>query len=165
MRVKTGANPVTLDDGLQGRAEFDLARDVGDFVIRRRDGLVAYATAVVVDDAWQAITEVVRGMDLLDVTPSQLWLQQVLGLPHPAYMHVPVAVNRVGQKLSKQTGARALNDQQAGANLVAALDFLEQRPPAELTRAEPEVIWSWARDNWQADVLAGRHNREVPDQS
>jgi glutamyl-Q tRNA(Asp) synthetase len=101
---------ISFHDRAAGVGIQHLARDVGDFVLRRADGLWAYQLAVVVDDAAQGITDIVRGADLLDNTPRQIWLQQALGLPTPRYLHLPVVLNAQGEKLSKQTGAAAIDD-------------------------------------------------------
>ena len=103
--MRTHAEPVAFDDRVQGPQHQVIERDVGDFVLYRADGLFAYQFAVVVDDADQGVTDVVRGADLLDSTPRQIYLQRLLGLPTPRYLHVPVAVDAAGEKLSKQTGA------------------------------------------------------------
>jgi glutamyl-Q tRNA(Asp) synthetase len=108
-RVRVPDRTIGFVDRAAGRFDQNLARDVGDFVIRRADGLWAYQLAVVVDDAEQRISDVVRGADLLDNTPRQIWLQRVLGLATPRYLHVPVVNNALGEKLSKQTGAAALD--------------------------------------------------------
>ena len=108
LRVPDGLR-IGFDDGLQGRNEQDLAAEVGDFVLRRADGYWAYQLAVVVDDADQGITDVVRGEDLADNTPRQILLQQALGLPTPRYLHTPLVCGDNGEKLSKQNGARALD--------------------------------------------------------
>jgi glutamyl-Q tRNA(Asp) synthetase len=113
-RVRVPDATVAFDDRAYGRYAQRLARDVGDFVVRRADGPWAYQLAVVVDDAAQGITDVVRGADLLDNTPRQIFLQHALGLPTPRYLHVPVVTNAGGEKLSKQTGARALTDDVRG---------------------------------------------------
>ena len=134
---------------------------IGDFIIRRRDGLIAYQLAVVVDDYLQGITEVVRGVDLLDSTPRQIWLQRLLGYPTPAYVHIPVAVNADGQKLSKNTGAPAIPDDDAGTTLVMALAALEQRPPAELRFESLDRIWAWALKNWSIRRLEARKTVDV----
>ena len=112
LRLKVPQSPhciVTFDDRWAGPVSQDLTDDVGDFVIKRADGFWAYQLAVVVDDGAQGITDIVRGADLLDSTPRQLYLQQVLDLPQPSYLHVPVVVNELGEKLSKQTGAQAFD--------------------------------------------------------
>ncbi|NYE62422.1 glutamyl-Q tRNA(Asp) synthetase [Duganella sp. 1224] len=112
LRVKVPLAPhcvLSFDDRWAGRYSQDLTADVGDFIIRRADGYWAYQLAVVVDDGAQGITDIVRGADLLDSTPRQLYLQQVLGLPQPSYLHVPVVVNAAGDKMSKQTGAQAFD--------------------------------------------------------
>lgn len=128
------ATRVRVPDGVDARIEFedrwagmvseDLAQEVGDFVIRRADGFWAYQLAVVVDDADQRVTDVVRGADLLGSTPRQILLQRLLGLPTPRYLHVPVLTNAAGEKLSKQTGAPALNPREPLPALLAAAGFL-----------------------------------------
>ncbi len=130
-----GEGPVAFDDRVQGRVVQDVARDVGDFVLRRRDGLHAYQLAVVVDDGLQGVTDVVRGADLLASTPRQILLQRALGHATPRYLHLPVAVDARGEKLSKQTRAAPVEPARAPALLRAALAFLGQDVP-EAGRAE-----------------------------
>ena len=120
---------IDFRDRLQGPQAQDLARDVGDFVVRRADGLYAYQLAVVVDDALQGITHVVRGADLLASTPRQIFLQRLLGYPPLSYLHVPVAINAAGEKLSKQTGAAPLPDDAAARRCSPRGSFLEQPLP------------------------------------
>ena len=127
-RLRVDEEPIEFEDRLQGPQSQQLARDVGDFVVKRRDGLFAYQLAVVVDDADLGVTDVVRGADLLDSTPRQIALQRALGLPTPRYLHIPAAT-RSGEKLSKQTLAPAL-DAAEGSKLIArALAFLGQEVP------------------------------------
>ncbi len=152
-RVLTHDRPITFHDRLQGLQRQRLDQTCGDFVIRRADGLFAYQLAVVVDDEAQNITEVVRGCDLLDSTPRQIHLQRLLGLATPAYVHVPVALDRSGDKLSKQTGAAAIDPRRGSAYLTAALEFLSQSPPADLKRAVPCEVLSWARAHWRLDAI------------
>lgn len=152
-RVCVGGARIEFDDRLQGPQAQDLARDVGDFVVMRADGFCAYQLAVVVDDALQGITHVVRGVDLLASTPRQIHLQGLLGYPTPSYLHVPIAVNAAGEKLSKQTRAAALPEDPLPA-LIAVWRFLGQRPPDEaqgLTR--PADFWSWAIAAWDPGLL------------
>jgi glutamyl-Q tRNA(Asp) synthetase len=146
---------VEFDDALQGRVAQHLEQEIGDFVVRRADGLFAYQLAVVVDDAFQNITHVVRGADLLASTPRQIHLQRLLGLPTPRYMHVPIAVNAAGEKLSKQTRAAPVAYNGPAAALCAALDFLKQYPPAELGREGKGDILQWAVANWRPENLRG----------
>ena len=113
-------------DRVQGEVIQHLESDVGDFVLRRADGPFAYQLAVAVDDEFQGISDIVRGADLLDSTPRQIWLQRCLGYATPRYAHLPVATNAAGEKLSKQTRAPALDVRQAGATLADALRFLGQ---------------------------------------
>jgi len=128
-RLRVGDAVITFSDAVQGTQRQDLARDVGDFIIRRADRLFAYQLAVVVDDAAQGITSVVRGADLLASTARQIYLQRCLDLPTPEYLHVPIAINDAGEKLSKQTGAPALPDDPL-PTLLAAWQFLDQRMPS-----------------------------------
>jgi glutamyl-Q tRNA(Asp) synthetase len=150
-RVKVGEATIAFDDRLQGRQSQMLAKDVGDFVVKRADGLVAYQLAVVVDDAEQQVTDVVRGADLCASTPRQIHLQRLLGLPTPAYLHVPVAVDASGEKLSKQTHAAALPDDPLPA-LSAAWRFLAQRASASPSRSV-DAFWRHALAAWDAERL------------
>ena len=125
----------------------DIEHDIGDFVLLRADGLFAYQLAVVVDDAAQGITDVVRGADLIESTPRQIYLQRLLGLPTPRYAHVPVALNEHGEKLSKQTRAPAVDTARPGEELVRALRFLGMAAPQELARASISEIWRWCMEN------------------
>lgn len=124
-------------------------RGGGDFVLLRADGIFAYQLAVVVDDYAQGITDVVRGADLLDSTPRQNHLQQLLGYPVPRYKHIPVVLAGDGQKLSKQTGAAALDLSKAGELLWDAFAFLGLNPPAELRSEAPCEQWPWAIRAWR----------------
>lgn len=148
-RIRAENRTIGFDDAIQGHVAQNLARDIGDFVLKRADGFYAYQLAVVVDDADQAITHVVRGADLLDSTPRQIYLQQVLGLPAMHYAHIPVVLNAQGEKLSKQTQAAAVDDRQPATQLWQALDFLQQSPPAAIRNAPLADIWQWADQNWQ----------------
>jgi glutamyl-Q tRNA(Asp) synthetase len=155
IRLLTTDLPIEFRDGLQGRQTQRLQSESGDFVIWRRDELVAYHLAVVVDDFEQGVTEIVRGIDLLDSTPRQIWLQQRLGYPTPDYRHIPVVTLADGSKLSKSTGAEAVPLDAPGPVLAAALRALRQAVPQELARNSVQEIWSWAEQNWRDDALAG----------
>jgi glutamyl-Q tRNA(Asp) synthetase len=138
---------IQFSDLLQGKQYSALGKFLADFVVRRRDGLDAYQLAVVVDDATQGITHVVRGSDLLDSTPRQIFLQQQLAYPTPHYAHLPVITTAQGQKFSKQNHAPALNNEQAADNLRLALRFLHQaEPPRTLTSVEQ--LLSYAIEHW-----------------
>jgi glutamyl-Q tRNA(Asp) synthetase len=138
-------------DRLQGWIEQQLAREVGDFVLRRADGVFAYQLAVVVDDADQRITHVVRGSDLLASTPRQIWLQRQLGLATPEYLHHPVAIDARGEKLSKQTLAAPLPRDPLPA-LMTAWTFLDQPMPAPVP-ASVDAFWQWAHRAWDVRLL------------
>lgn len=161
VRVRVDDARPAFDDPLQGRISADLAADVGDFIIRRADGLIAYQLAAAVDDADGGFTEVVRGADLLSSTLRQIWLQRRLDLPSPAYLHLPIAVDANGAKLSKQTHAPPLDMARPGPQLVAALAFLEQQPPAELADSAPQAILDWAIGQWEPERLRGVSQKPV----
>jgi glutamyl-Q tRNA(Asp) synthetase len=149
---------IEFEDTVQGRIRQDLAAEVGDFVLRRADGLYAYQLAVVVDDAEQEITDVVRGADLLDSTPRQIYLQRLLGFHTPRYLHLPVAVNTAGEKLSKQTLAPPVDASDPVPVLAQVMTFLGQCPPAKLRRATLAEFWDWAVSNWKAERIPRRRS-------
>lgn len=142
---------IRFDDRWQGVIERDLETAYGDFVVRRADGLFAYQLAVVVDDAEQGITHVVRGADLLESTPRQIHLQHLLHFATPSFAHLPVAVNERGEKLSKQTHAAPVERRDPCPPLVQALAFLGQAPPSGLRDAGLRELWDWAVSNWRED--------------
>ena len=150
---------VTFLDAIQGSITQNLARDVGDFIVKRADGLFAYQLAVVVDDAAQGVTHIVRGADLLDSTPRQIYLQQKLNFDTPHYAHVPIATNNAGEKLSKQCRAEAIDissethSRFAASQLLEALRFLGQQPPPAIKNAALAEIWLWAIANWKQDCV------------
>jgi glutamyl-Q tRNA(Asp) synthetase len=154
IRLRTDNQPISFTDPIQGHIQCQVQDEIGDFIIRRKDGLVAYSLAVVLDDANQGITEIVRGADLLAFTPAQIYLQQVLNLDLPSYLHVPVARNPAGDKLSKQTGAAAIDDSTAIKNLFECLQFLKQAPPTTLLSASMPDFWHWATANWRPERIA-----------
>ncbi len=143
-------------DRIHGDLQQNLAHDVGDFIVKRADGLFAYQLAVVVDDAFQGITHVVRGADLLWNTPRQIYLQTLLGLPTPAYAHVPLVTNAAGQKLSKQTLAPALPETGRGAVLAQALAALGHPPPPELAGGHLAELLAWASAHWHIENVPTR---------
>ncbi|WP_374486476.1 tRNA glutamyl-Q(34) synthetase GluQRS [Zoogloea sp.] len=160
LRVEPGT--LSFDDRVQGTIAEDVAADVGDFVLLRADGLFAYQLAVVVDDAEAGVTEVVRGADLLDSTCRQILLQRLLGYLVPAYAHLPVACNAVGEKLSKQTLARAVDGAEPARLLTDVLDFLGQRPPPDLAASGLAAVWAWARENWSMDRVPRQRTQPAP---
>ncbi|HJR69491.1 MAG TPA: tRNA glutamyl-Q(34) synthetase GluQRS [Gammaproteobacteria bacterium] len=154
IRVCVEPGTLTLADELQGPSETDLAATTGDYVVMRRDELPAYHLAVVVDDAEERVTNVVRGVDLLDSTPVHCHLQRALKLPTPQYCHLPVVVHAHGQKLSKQTGAAAVTGREPGL-AAELLRWLGVGVPNELTRERPRVLWEWAIERWDPAHLRG----------
>ena len=154
-RVRVDGARIEFTDGLQGNIAQNLASEIGDFVVLRADGLFAYQLAVVVDDAAQDITHVVRGADLLTSTTRQIYLQQLLGLNTPDYTHLPIAVNVQGEKLSKQTLATPVNTKNPVATLLRALTFLQQEPPAELYGYDLNSVLDWAVAHWDKGRMNG----------
>lgn len=148
-RMLTEDGWVGFGDLIQGRYAQNVSRDVGDFVIHRADGIIAYHLAVVVDDAAAGVTRIVRGSDLLDSTPRQILLQRALDLPEPDYAHLPVAVNSRGQKLSKQTHAAPVSAQPPAQAVGRALNFLGLLPPNELVGAPVAELLGWAVAHWR----------------
>ncbi|MDA3869411.1 MAG: tRNA glutamyl-Q(34) synthetase GluQRS [Gammaproteobacteria bacterium] len=148
LRLRVEDRLIGFDDPVRGHYQQQLARDCGDFIIKRKDGLFAYQLAVVVDDAEQGVTEVVRGVDLLDSTPRQIYLQQQLGYPQPDYLHLPLLLDAHGNKLGKSTGAAALDLSRPALSLHSALELLGQDPPEELARSSLSQLWQWAIEHW-----------------
>lgn len=139
----------SINDVIQGKHSQDVADEVGDFMLRRRDRLWSYQLAVVVDDGMENITEVVRGTDLLNNTSRQIYLQKLLNLPTPTYAHLPIAVNELGDKLSKQTFARSLDPLNKFKALYAAWHFLGQASVAQSEQTESlQEFWEYACKNW-----------------
>ena len=163
MRARVDGGRLIFDDGVQGIIETDLLATVGDYVIVRRDGLPAYHLAVVLDDAEQGVTTIVRGVDLLDSTAAHIHLQGALGLATPRYYHLPVVVNERGQKLSKQTGAPAVDARNGAAARVLGLLGLEV--PTALADERPGVLWRWAAERWSIDSLRGQRELARPTSS
>lgn len=155
IRLRVDSGPVQIEDEIQGVRTFDVAQEVGDFVIRRRDQLYAYQLAVAIDDAAQEISHVVRGLDLWSSTARQMILQRALDLPTPRYAHVPLAIDANGVKLSKSAGAAAIDLRTPCRQVWRALQFLRQDPPDELRDGEVRMLWEWAVENWRAQRLHG----------
>jgi glutamyl-Q tRNA(Asp) synthetase len=150
VRIRVGDVRISFADAVQGAITQDLARDVGDFVLMRADGLFAYQLAVVVDDAAQGVTDIVRGADLLDSTPRQIFLQRALRVPEPRYLHVPVATNAAGEKFSKQTLATPVDGADPVPALRAALRFLGQRAP---NATSVDALLSEAASRWDRAAI------------
>jgi glutamyl-Q tRNA(Asp) synthetase len=153
-RVRTHGRPIGFLDRCRGALTQVLEEEVGDFVVLRVDGLFAYQLAVVVDDAWQGVSQVVRGADLLLSTPRQIYLQGLLGLPTPGYLHLPLVLDEAGRKLSKQSRARPVDPRHPMPALLAAWAFLGQAPPPEAPATAAE-FWGWARGAWDVARVNG----------
>jgi glutamyl-Q tRNA(Asp) synthetase len=149
-RLRVAGEAITFMDRVQGEITQDVEHDIGDFVLKRRDGLHAYQLAVVVDDALQGVTDVVRGADLLQSTPRQILLQRRLGLPTPRYLHFPVATDERGEKLSKQHLAEPADARHAAELLDEALEFLGQ--PRVASR-DPARLLASARRAWDPSKI------------
>lgn len=150
IRFRVDAGICTFDDKLQGSVSDSPAGIGGDFIIRRADGFYAYQLAVVVDDHFQGVTQVVRGADLLDSTTRQICLQKALGFASPAYMHLPVAITADGKKLSKRTRTDPVKHQEPVSAVRQALQFLGQDPPPGTSL---EALWRWALEHWDSNLI------------
>ena len=154
LRIKLPARKVRLDDDWQGLVQRDLQSELGDFVVRRRDGMIAYQLACVVDEQAQGISHVVRGADLLDSSICQTQIAQYLGFPEIRFGHLPVLLDAEGAKLSKQHHAPPLDSAHAADNLRRCLELLRQAtPPPTLKR--PARIMEFALGNWRPQAIAG----------
>jgi glutamyl-Q tRNA(Asp) synthetase len=153
IRIKAEDCALSFNDELQGKISHNLANQHGDFILKRKDEIIAYQFAVVVDDMLQNVNHVVRGCDLLEETPKQIYLQQTLGFTTPAYMHVPVIVDQHGYKLSKQTLATAVDTKALNKTLFDLLELLKQNPPDIINGANISELMDWAIMNWRPDVL------------
>jgi glutamyl-Q tRNA(Asp) synthetase len=155
-RIKTPDKSIHFNDAVYGDIKQNLHSEIGDFVLKRADGQFAYQLAVVVDDAEQGVTNIVRGADLLNSTTRQIYLQQLLGFTQPNYMHIPIVTNTLGQKLSKQTLATPILVSEANRSLWQALLFLNQKPPESLRHETLNQLWNWAISHWQAELIASK---------
>jgi glutamyl-Q tRNA(Asp) synthetase len=155
-RLRVDPGYIQFSDRIQGIYRQDVAAASGDVILKRRDQLCAYLLAVVVDDAAQGVTHVVRGADLLDNTPRQIYLQRLLGLASPLYAHVPVLVEADGGKLAKSARSVGLQDRVALPQLMRVFELLGLAPPPELATAPMEAAWIWAIERWDIERVAKR---------
>ena len=151
--IRDRETTISFVDQIMGHCQQQLSVEVGDFVLQRRDQLFSYQLAVVVDDQFQSVSQVMRGADLLDSTPRQIYLQQRLGYQQPEYAHLPLALNSEGQKLSKQNHAASLQAGRESHNLWQALNWLRQEPPQELQYQSVNEILVWAVSHWNVHRL------------
>lgn len=161
-RIRVATGTIGFRDGIHGNLYQDLPRDVGDFLLRRADGIYAYQLAVVVDDAFQFVTQVVRGADLMLSTPRQIYLQRALHYASPQYAHLPLAVDQQGRKLSKSTAAAPVDPTDPLPALLQAWAFLGQlafpEAPANLAEFHEHTLRSW-----DIGSIPAKYNRPIPD--
>jgi glutamyl-Q tRNA(Asp) synthetase len=160
-RVRVEPGYIQFHDRIQGSYRQDVARAVGDVILRRRDAVFAYLLAVVVDDAAQGVTHVVRGADLLDNTPRQIYLQQLLGLPRPAYAHVPVLTEPDDSKLAKSRRSVRLDAASPLPQLLSVFGMLGLRPPLSLSAGSLAEAWRWAMGHWNVQKVPKQLNVRV----
>jgi glutamyl-Q tRNA(Asp) synthetase len=160
-RLRVEPGHVAFVDRIHGSFRRDVAASAGDLILRRRDGIYAYLLAVVIDDADQGITHVVRGADLLDDTPCQIYLQRALGLETPSYAHVSVLREADGAKLAKSRRSIPLDAKFAPAYLTRAFDLLGLEPPASLQASPIGDVWSWGIGRWDPSRIPRRFGIEV----
>ena len=153
MRIKLNADNTFFEDLVQGAQQQSLKKQVGDFIVFRKDQVFAYHLAVVVDDNKQQVTEVLRGYDLLDSTFRQIYLQHLLGIEQVNYAHIPTINDSTGAKLSKQTFASDISLSPVRQTLIRVLDYLNLNPPKELLDLEPDAILNWATNEWSISKI------------
>jgi glutamyl-Q tRNA(Asp) synthetase len=163
IRLRIEPGYITFTDRIQGIFRQDVSAAVGDIILRRRDQIFAYVLAVVVDDAAQGITHVVRGADLLDNTPRQVYLQRLLGMAEPRYAHVPVLTEADDSKLAKSRRSVDLSAASPLAQLLAVFSLLGLAPPASLRSAAIAEAWAWATAKWSIQKVPRRLNLRVTD--
>ncbi len=152
-RLITHNDAISFEDRLQGEYVQHLSSEIGDFVLKRSDGIYAYQLAVVVDDDYQKISDIVRGNDLLDNTARQIYLQQLLGYKQPRYLHFPIALDENGNKLSKTNHAPEAEIKDGLKNIHKSLQFLGQMPPKMTDFAHITDLWNWAIDHWDYNKI------------
>jgi glutamyl-Q tRNA(Asp) synthetase len=161
LRFRVSDAPIHFDDLYLGSQDFDLTT-CGDVIVQRRDGLASYQLAVVVDDAFQGVTRVVRGADLLASTPWQLDLQSALALPRPIYGHLPLLLEPDGSKLSKSRNAVPVDPESGPQAITSTLTLLSQTPPPDLAHSSIKDVWNWAVAHWNPQALAGQAQARCP---
>jgi glutamyl-Q tRNA(Asp) synthetase len=162
-RLRIEAASILFSDRIQGDFRQDVAGAIGDIIVKRRDQVFAYVLAVVVDDAAQGVTHIVRGADLLDNTPRQIYLQRALGLPLPAYAHVPVLTEPDDAKLAKSRRSVGLGADSPLPQLLAVFSMLGLAPPRSLATATLAEAWGWAIEHWDIEQVPKRLNMRVTD--
>lgn len=162
LRIKSTDTEIQFDDQLQGYCFHNIAQHYGDFIIKRKDSVIAYQLAVTVDDHRQNINHVIRGCDLLDSTPKQIFLQQTLAYSTPKYCHLPIITNQQGEKLSKQTHAEAVSITNPEKTVFLLLSLLKQNPPQTLKNASIQTLLNWAIEHWQLEPLRNTHTIKEP---
>ena len=163
LRVNTLGAEIIFQDSIQGQQRYSLETCGGDFVVRRADGFIAYQLATAIDDCAEGYTEIVRGADLLDSTPRQIFIQNLLGLHSPAYCHLPVLVDAEGNKYSKQTYAEPLSRKTPSRYLWTVMHFLGQEPPLELRNTSLTELWGWAVQSWKIKAVPVKKNLSLAD--
>jgi len=161
LRIKLNADRISFNDKVQGLQQQSLKKQVGDFILFRKDQVFAYHLAVAVDDNAQQVNEVLRGYDLLDSTYRQIFLQQLLGIEPPNYAHIPTINDRSGVKLSKQTFAPDISLLPVRQTLIHVLSYLNLKPPKELFDLEPSAILNWATDKWSLSKIKPKASIEL----
>ena len=161
LRIRTSTDITGFIDQIQGDFHQQPESDVGDFVLRRADGIIAYHLAVVADDEYQGVTEIVRGADLLDSTTRQIYLQKLLGYSTPAYCHLPIATYHNGKKISKQNHASGIDHKDLTGVLLKAMKFLDQQPVPELDEASVDEIIQWGIQHWDLSSVPRQYSIQV----